>query len=101
MGPMITRRKLLLLLLCVNVFPLAAQDSDQQIPKALRPDALRSRKGFQWKVDHSANYDKTVWQQGIAKVPDTFGKNLSQLEQEWLSAIDATDANSFVYSTHD
>jgi hypothetical protein len=273
MEPMITRRKLLLLLLCANVFPLAAQDSDQQIPKALRPDALRTRKGFQWKVDHSANYDyyyepsspaerdiakikrimerdrahilsllgseqtdfrtqafivdsrsrmkelshqdinawavgtvfafvygdtmqalgaheethllsqhlwgtphgdwlteglavysddnwqghplhavckqlheqgklipltslatnhkwsasdpadvlypeagsfikflyeryglnavKTVWQQGASKVPDTFGKNLSQLEQEWFLVIDATDASSFVYSTHD
>jgi hypothetical protein len=41
---------------------------------------------------------KTMWQKGHIRVPETFGKSLPQLEQEWNSTIDASDAESFVYT---
>jgi hypothetical protein len=42
----------MLVILCVCALMLVAST-----PKELRLDALRSHKGFSWKLDHSANFD--------------------------------------------
>ena len=47
---------------------------------------------------YGVNSIKTVWQKGSHSIPGAFGKNLSQLEQEWYSTIDASGEGPFVYT---
>lgn len=46
---------------------------------------------------YGASPVKMTWQKGSQLIPQAFGKSINQLEQEWHSVIDATDASSVNY----
>lgn len=95
MERMIARVKLLSLFLCVSVSLLSAQVPNDQIPKALRPDALRSRKGFQWKVDHSANYDYYYEPSSPAERDIVKIKRIMERERAHILALLGTEQADF------
>jgi hypothetical protein len=46
---------------------------------------------------YGINAVKPTWEQGARRIPQIFGKRLSQLEEEWLSTIRESDAGSITY----
>lgn len=47
--------------------------------------------------NYGMNAVKATWQKGARQIPHIFGKSLSQLEKEWLSTVQDSDAGTIKY----